>query len=159
MVSLFYRFWCQLGLQLGPNLASKTAQNSKKWLQKTFVLLPEEGSEYDLQFQHRFGPSWPRFWKVLGWILGPKTAPRPSQDACKTAPDASETPQTASKTPRACEGREQCQEHSLTHDGPNLKLHNAVLLTFFQTIKRPIQKHGAAVLPPRGSSTSKSSFL
>ena len=123
------------------------------------MLLPEEGSEYDLQFQHRFGPSWPRFWRVLGWILGPKTAPRPSQDASKTPPDASETPQTASKTPRACQGQKtaknKAKNKALPATTQNLRLHSAALLTFFQTTKRRNENMGRRYSPQGGLQSAR----
>ena len=102
----FFRIWAPTWPQLGLNLAPKTTQNPKSWLQKLVGLLPERASENDFKFQRCLGASWLRFGSVLGWILGPKTPPRlprRPQEAHKTPPrrpqDAPKCHQDVSKTP------------------------------------------------------------
>ena len=41
-VSVFYRFWVRLGLQHGPILGAKTAQNPKKWVEKVGMVAFQE---------------------------------------------------------------------------------------------------------------------
>ena len=67
--SIFYRFWVRLGLQLGAILGPKTAQNSKKWVQKKVPVLPKSRSEYDVASELRSRPFCHRFWGCQGSIF------------------------------------------------------------------------------------------
>ena len=96
-------------------MGPRPAQHPTKWPPKTLGVLPEWSSEDGLTYQGYLGPSWPRFWRVLGstlCLLRPYLAPtwrprslqsRPrAHKSCPREPKiVQEPPKTAQDSPRA----------------------------------------------------------
>ena len=100
-------------------LSTRPAQHPTKCAQKLWTKLPESTSEDGLTYQGYLGPSWPRFWRVLGstlCLLRPYLAPtwrprslqsRPrAHKSCPREPKiVQEPPKTAQDSPRASQER------------------------------------------------------
>ena len=133
--------WCARGASLGASWATKLpskkfqniliftvfftileppgAPTSDKMAPKLVAQLPKTSSEDSLTYQGYLGPSWPRFWRVLGstlCLLRPYLAPtwrprslqsRPrAHKSCPREPKiVQEPPKTAQDSPRASQER------------------------------------------------------